>query len=53
MATIESTISPSGAAFKANRDGMLALIARMRAWPPFHQLGMISASRSAASSQVK
>ncbi len=30
MAIIESTISPSSAAFKANRDGMLALIARMR-----------------------
>jgi geranyl-CoA carboxylase beta subunit len=31
MAVIENTISPSGAAFQANRDGMLALIARMRA----------------------
>src|SRR6476659_5700472 len=31
MAIIESTIAPGGAAFKANRDGMLALIARMRA----------------------
>ena len=31
MAIIESTISPSSAAFAANRDGMLALIARMRA----------------------
>ena len=31
MAIIESTISPSSAAYKANRDGMLALIARMRA----------------------
>src|SRR3954447_13306230 len=31
MAVIESTISPSGAAFKTNRGGMLALIARMRA----------------------
>ena len=31
MAIIESTIAPSSAAFKANRDGMLALIARMRA----------------------
>src|SRR5690349_895360 len=31
MAVIESTISPSSAAYKANRDGMLALIARMRA----------------------
>ena len=31
MAIIESTIAhPSSAAFKANRDGMLALIARMR-----------------------
>src|ERR1700755_1348670 len=31
MAIIETTISPSSDAFKANRDGMLALIARMRA----------------------
>src|ERR1043166_5319108 len=31
MAVIESTISPASAAFKANRDGMLALIARRRA----------------------
>src|SRR3954452_18883479 len=31
MAVIESTISPSGAAFKTNRGGMLALITRMRA----------------------
>src|ERR1700750_11456 len=31
MAIIESTIATSGDAFKANRDGMLALIARMRA----------------------
>src|SRR5437016_4215973 len=31
MATIENTISPSSAAYKANRDGMLALITRMRA----------------------
>ena len=31
MAIIESSISPSGAAFASNRDGMLALIARMRA----------------------
>ena len=31
MAIIESTIAPSSAAYKANRDGMLALIARMRA----------------------
>src|SRR6201990_1050855 len=31
MATIENTIATSGTAFKANRDGMLALIARMRA----------------------
>src|SRR5438045_7553600 len=30
MATIESTIAPSSGAFKANRDGMLALISRMR-----------------------
>ena len=30
MAIIESTIAPGSAAFKANRDGMLALIARMR-----------------------
>ena len=30
MAVIENTISPTGDAFKANRDGMLALIARMR-----------------------
>src|SRR5687768_5987470 len=30
MAVIESTIVPSSAAYKANRDGMLALIARMR-----------------------
>src|SRR3954454_11906757 len=31
MAVVESTISPSSAAYKTNRDGMLALIARMRA----------------------
>jgi geranyl-CoA carboxylase beta subunit len=31
MAVIESTIAPSSDAYKANRDGMLALIARMRA----------------------
>src|SRR3954465_13736833 len=31
MALIESTIVPSSDAYKANRDGMLALIARMRA----------------------
>src|SRR6516162_11517546 len=31
MAVIENTISPSRDAFKANRDGMLALISRMRA----------------------
>jgi len=31
MAIIENTISPNSGAFKANRDGMLALIARMRA----------------------
>src|ERR1700750_1040803 len=31
MALIENTIVTSGEAFKANRDGMLALIARMRA----------------------
>ena len=31
MAVIDNTISPTGDAFKANRDGMLALIARMRA----------------------
>ncbi|MEJ8810370.1 carboxyl transferase domain-containing protein [Variovorax ureilyticus] len=29
MATIESTISPGGEAFKANREGMLALIERV------------------------
>src|SRR6202140_5726252 len=31
MTVIESTIAPSSAGYKANRDGMLALIARMRA----------------------
>ena len=31
MAVIESTISPGSDAYKNNRDGMLALIARMRA----------------------
>jgi geranyl-CoA carboxylase beta subunit len=31
MATIDSTIAPSSDAYRANRDGMLALIARMRA----------------------
>src|SRR6201987_3093352 len=31
MALIENTIATSGDAFKANRDGMLALISRMRA----------------------
>src|SRR6478736_137727 len=30
MAIIESTVAPNSAAFQANRDGMLALIARMR-----------------------
>ena len=30
MAVIESTIAPSSAAYKANREGMLALISRMR-----------------------
>src|SRR5437667_5283787 len=30
MAILESTIIPSNAAYRANRDGMLALIARMR-----------------------
>src|SRR6201993_2385589 len=30
MALIENTIATSGDAFKANRDGMLALISRMR-----------------------
>src|ERR1700748_3201523 len=31
MSVIDNTIATSGDAFKANRDGMLALIARMRA----------------------
>jgi geranyl-CoA carboxylase beta subunit len=31
MAVIENTVSPASDAFKANREGMLALIARMRA----------------------
>src|ERR1700753_2231407 len=31
MAIIDSTIAPSSDAYKANREGMLALIARMRA----------------------
>jgi geranyl-CoA carboxylase beta subunit len=31
MPVIDSTIAPASAAFKANRDGMLALIGRMRA----------------------
>src|SRR6202012_2527335 len=31
MAILESTIAPSSEAYKANRDGMLSLIARMRA----------------------
>src|SRR6202140_64794 len=31
MAIIESTIAPPSAAYRANREGMLALIARMRA----------------------
>src|SRR5262245_45388508 len=31
MSIIENTISPSAAAFQANRDGMIALIDRMRA----------------------
>ena len=30
MAIIDNTISPTGAAFQANRDGMLGLIGRMR-----------------------
>src|SRR5258705_8035517 len=30
MAVVENPIAPSGSAFQANRDGMLALIARMR-----------------------
>jgi len=32
MATIESTISPGSEAFRANRDGMLALIERVRGY---------------------
>ena len=32
MATIESTISPGGEAFQANRDGMLALIERVHGY---------------------
>ena len=32
MATIESTISPGGEAFKANREGMLALIERVHGY---------------------
>ncbi|MEN3347262.1 MAG: geranyl-CoA carboxylase beta subunit, partial [Bradyrhizobium sp.] len=31
MPIIENTIATGGAAFQANRDGMLTLIARMRA----------------------
>ena len=31
MAIIDNTIAAGSAAYKANRDGMLALIARMRA----------------------
>src|ERR1051326_9296247 len=31
MAVIDNTISPTGDAFNANREGMLALIGRMRA----------------------
>src|ERR1700712_2950257 len=31
MTILDSTIAPSGDAYKSNRDGMLALIARMRA----------------------
>ena len=31
MAVIENTIATSSGAFKTNRDGMLALIARIRA----------------------
>src|SRR5437764_3503858 len=31
MPVIDSTIAPASDAFRANRDGMLALIARMRA----------------------
>src|ERR1041384_145972 len=31
MAVIDSTIAPASAAYKANRDGMLGLIDRMRA----------------------
>src|SRR6202142_1672183 len=31
MTILESTISPSSGTYKTNRDGMLALIARMRA----------------------
>lgn len=30
MAQIESTISPTGEAFQSNRDGMLALLERLR-----------------------
>src|ERR1700754_2738814 len=30
MAILESTVATGGAAYKGNRDGMLALIARMR-----------------------
>ena len=31
MSILENTISPGGAAYHANRDGMLGLIDRMRA----------------------
>ena len=31
MSLIENTVSPGSAAYQANRDGMLALIDRMRA----------------------
>ncbi|CAN5910290.1 acyl-CoA carboxylase subunit beta [soil metagenome] len=43
MATIDSTISTSGEAFAANRDGMLALMARVRG---YEQRSVATSARS-------
>ncbi|SCK55203.1 geranyl-CoA carboxylase beta subunit [Variovorax sp. HW608] len=43
MATIESTVSPASEAFKANREGMLALIERVRG---YEQRSVATSARS-------
>ena len=44
MAILESTIAPSSDVYKANREGMLALIARMRGLEERARMRAISAS---------